>query len=654
VIRPDNPLIVQSDRSLMLHTVRAVVDAKGRPVRDDAGQPLTEEHPRFAAARDALSAFAELEKSPDYLHTYRITPVSIWNAAALGVSADAIAKTLDEFACVPVPQRVVSDIRDWISRYGLLRIERRDDGGGVARFELVSHSADALREALGHEAVRKLCSVDEHKRVWVDPLSRGSIKQTLIKIGYPVEDRGGYVEGDRLEIALRGATLHGSAFGLRPYQRAAGDTFHAGGSVAGGNGVIVLPCGAGKTVVGLYVMSLVGAKTLILTTNTVAVRQWREEILDKTQLAPEQVAEYTGEHKCVAPVTITTYQMLTWRRAKTEQFEHFDLFSRENWGLVVYDEVHLLPAPVFRATADLQARRRLGLTATLVREDGKEDEVFCLIGPKRYDVPWKVLEGQGFIATATCTEVRVPLDAALKPTYVAASARAKFRVASENPAKTEVVERLIARHAGGRILIIGQYIDQLNALARRLGAPLIMGKTPSAERERLYAAFKSGEISVLIVSKVGNFAVDLPEANVAIQISGTFGSRQEEAQRLGRILRPKSDGSAAAFYSVVTLGSRDQEFSEKRQLFLTEQGYSYEIVEAAQLVEAGAPNCVDSGGTASNGCAPSGAAAGGAHSNGVHPTGVHPTEEASGGSPPNRPGTNRAAPNRPASEGAAS
>ncbi len=583
MIRPDNPLIVQSDRSLMLHTVRAVVDAKGRPARDASGQPLTEEHPRFAAARDALCAFAELEKSPDYLHTYRITPVSIWNAAALGLSADQIAQTLDEFSCVPVPPRVVADIREWIARYGLLRIERREGADGAARFELVSHSSEALKEALGHESVRKLCSRDEQDRVWVDPLARGSIKQTLIKIGYPVEDRGGYVEGDSLAIALRPKTKSGRSFALRPYQRAAGDTFHARGSAAGGNGVIVLPCGAGKTVVGLYVMSLVGSKTLILTTNTVAVRQWREEILDKTGLDPEQVAEYTGDHKAVAPVTITTYQMLTWRRSKSDVFEHFDLFGKENWGLVVYDEVHLLPAPVFRATADLQARRRLGLTATLVREDGKEDEVFCLIGPKRYDVPWKVLEGQGFIATASCTEVRVPLDPALKPAYVAASARNKFRVASENPAKTAVVESLIAKHAGGRILIIGQYIDQLNALSERLRAPLIMGKTPSSERERLYAAFKSGEISVLIVSKVGNFAVDLPEANVAIQISGTFGSRQEEAQRLGRILRPKSDGSAAAFYSVVTLGSRDQEFSEKRQLFLTEQGYSYEIIEAAQL-----------------------------------------------------------------------
>lgn len=583
MIRPDNPLIVQSDRSLMLHTVRAVLDAKGHPVRDAQGQPRTEEHPRFAAARDALAAFAELEKSPDYLHTYRITPVSVWNAAALGLTTEKIAEILEEYACVPVPKRVLDDIRGWITRYGQLKIERRPGPGGKEAFELVSQSADALKDVLGHEAVRKLVTRDEQGRVWVDALERGTIKQALIKIGYPVEDRGGYLEGDALGIALRARTRGGRAFEPRPYQRMAAEAFHAGGSVAGGNGVIVLPCGAGKTVVALAVMNLVGAKTLILTTNTVAVRQWREELLDKTSLKPDDVGEYTGEQKTVAPVTITTYQMLTWRRAKSDVFEHFELFSKQNWGLVVYDEVHLLPAPVFRATADLQARRRLGLTATLVREDGKEDEVFCLIGPKRFDMPWKVLEGQGFIATATCTEVRVPLDPSAKEAYLSAGARAKFRVASENPAKIRAVALILERHRDAHVLVIGQYIEQLEQLAAHLKAPLIMGRTPNAERERLYAQFKSGEVRVLIVSKVGNFAVDLPEANVAIQISGTFGSRQEEAQRLGRILRPKSDGSAAAFYSIVTLGSRDQEFSEKRQLFLTEQGYSYEIIESEAL-----------------------------------------------------------------------
>jgi DNA excision repair protein ERCC-3 len=584
----ENPLIVQGDRSLVLHTVRTLLDANGRPRRDEQGRPMTEEHPRFAAARDALSAFAELEKSPDYLHTYRITPVSIWNAAALGLTARDILARLEEFACVPIPRNVESEIRTWIERYGLLRIERVNAPGGAARFELCSAAPAALPEALAHRGVRELVELDEDGRAWLREEQRGALKQALIKLGFPVDDRGGYLEGDPFPVRLRAHTRAGEPFAVRPYQREAAEGFHRGGSVLGGSGVVVLPCGAGKTVVGLAAMSLVGTKTLILTTNTVAVRQWREELLDKTELSPDDVGEYTGDAKSVRPITVSTYQMLTWRRSKTDAFEHFALFSRENWGLVVYDEVHLLPAPIFRVTAALQARRRLGLTATLVREDGKEDEVFCLIGPKRYDVPWKVLEDKGFIAAARCTEVRVPLDPAWKTTYAGASARSKFRVASENPAKIAVVARLIARHADGRVLVIGQYLDQLRELVRHIGAPLITGKTPNAERERLYERFRRGEERILVVSKVGNFAIDLPDANVAIQISGTFGSRQEEAQRLGRILRPKSDGSAASFYAVVTLGSRDQEFAQKRQLFLTEQGYSYEIVDAAQLEAVGA------------------------------------------------------------------
>lgn len=570
----------------MLHTVCSVLDAKGRPAKDADGNPLTEEHPRYAEARDLLSGFAELEKSPDYLHTYRVTPVSIWNAAALGMTADEIEASLQSLACVPIPKNVLVEIRTWLARYGLLKIER-----SKSRFELCSSEAGALEEVLGHKHVRDLVEVDGDGRAWLDELARGPIKQALIRIGYPVDDRGGYVSGDPLEIPLRTSLLRsGEDFQLRPYQRSAAEIFHRGGSELGGNGIVALPCGAGKTVVGIGVMNLVGAKTLILTANTVAVKQWRDEILDKTTLGPDDVGEYTGDEKRVCPVTITTYQMLTWRRERTGKFEHFDLFSTENWGLVIYDEVHLLPAPVFRVTADLQARRRLGLTATLVREDGKEDEVFCLIGPKRFDLPWKVLEGQGFIASATCTEVRVPLAQALMPAYASASARRKFRISSENPEKTRVVQALIRKHKSDRILIIGQYIDQLNALAHELKVPLITGKTPNAERQSLYQAFRDGSVRVLIVSKVGNFAIDLPDANVAIQISGTFGSRQEEAQRLGRILRPKSDGTGASFYAVVTLGSRDQEFSQKRQLFLTEQGYSYEIIEAGRLLEA-----VDSG-----------------------------------------------------------
>ena len=580
--RADNPLIVQSDRTLMLHTVRAVTDSKGRPAKDAEGRPLTEEHPRFAEARDALAPFAELEKSPDYLHTYRITPVSVWNAAALGVTAEQIEETLLDLSCVPIPPGVVEEVRSWVARYGLLRIERRERSGPRA-FELVSDDPDAIDEVLGHELVRKVCEVGDDGRVWVSELTRGSVKQALIRIGYPVDDCGGYIDGDPLDVRLRSATRDDAPFALRPYQEQAAQSFYAGGSVTGGSGVVVLPCGAGKTVVGIAAMHLVGTKTLILTTNTVAVRQWREELLDKTQLTEDEVGEYTGDQKVVCPVTITTYQMLTWRRSKTDDFEHFGLFTSENWGLVIYDEVHLLPAPVFRVTADLQARRRLGLTATLVREDAKEDEVFCLIGPKRYDVPWKVLESQGFIARASCVEVRVPLDPALKSKYAGAAVRSKFRIASENPAKLPVLRKLIERHASQRVLIIGQYIEQLNLLAANLGAPLITGKTPNPERERLYAAFRDGSERLLIVSKVGNFAIDLPDANVAIQVSGTFGSRQEEAQRLGRILRPKSDGSTAVFYSVVTLGSRDQEYAEKRQLFLTEQGYTYEIVDGSSL-----------------------------------------------------------------------
>ena len=589
--RPDNPLIVQADRSVLLHTVRTMVDADGQVVRDESGQPRTEEHPRYVEARDSLSQFAELEKSPEYLHSYRITPISIWNAAALGMTADEVEDKLRELSCVPVPENVLVEVRGWFQRYGLLRIERDGD-----RFVLTSDAPDALADALGHKAVREVVEVEPDGRVHLDELGRGPLKQALIRVGYPALDLGGYKEGDATAIGLRSERRAGGPFALRPYQSAAAEAFYRGGDVTGGSGVVVLPCGAGKTVVALGAMSLVGEKTLILTSNTVAVRQWRQEILDKTELGEDEVGEYTGETKDVRPVTITTYQMLTWRRSKAGEFEHFAIFGRENWGLVVYDEVHLLPAPIFRVTAELQARRRLGLTATLVREDGREDEVFCLIGPKRYEVPWRVLERQGFIAPARCIELRVPLQPERKRDYEAADARKKFRIASENARKEDVAAALLEKHAGDRVLVIGQYIDQLRALARRLGVPLITGKTPNAEREKLYADFRSGRTTVLAVSKVGNFAIDLPDANIAVQVSGTFGSRQEEAQRLGRILRPKEDGGGARFYALVSHGTKDQEFAQKRQLFLTEQGYSYEIFEipAADPTAFGEP--VDLGG----------------------------------------------------------
>ncbi|MFO0985366.1 MAG: excinuclease ABC subunit UvrA [Planctomycetota bacterium] len=558
----DNPLIVQGDRTILL----------------EVGKP------GYTEARDFLALFAELEKSPEHVHTYRLTPLSIWNAAAAGLTADAILAFLARMSRYDVPPNVVRDIRDNIRKFGLLKLTRRKE-----QLVLISDDGALLRDLAAN---RTLCSLfeetpDVERGLVVREGKRGEVKQALIRIGYPIEDLAGYLPGAPYEVALRTLRDGGEPFTLRSYQREAAEIFHAGGSEKGGSGVIVLPCGAGKTVVGLAAMAKLRTKTLILTTNTVAVRQWRAELLDKTDADPADIGEYTGESKSIRPITIATYQILTYRKRKTDPFVHFELFSADNWGLVIYDEVHLLPAPVFRVTADIQARRRLGLTATLVREDHKEDEVFSLIGPKKYDVPWKVLEKQGWIATAHCIELRVPLYDELRHGYLAAAARERFRMASENPAKREVVACLTARHHGDLVLVIGQYLDQLTALAAFLRAPLITGRTPTRERQDLYERFKRGDVPVLVVSKVGNFAIDLPDANVAIQISGTFGSRQEEAQRLGRILRPKKSGSQATFYSVVTQDSREEEFANKRQLFLTEQGYTYEIRGIGEMVDVG-------------------------------------------------------------------
>ena len=407
---------------------------------------------------------------------------------------------------------------------------------------------------------------------------RGRLKQVLIKIGFPVEDLAGYVEGEPLNINLLETSRSKTPFNLRIYQRDAVDIFYAGGSSRGGSGVLVLPCGAGKTIIGIGVLTRLKQHTLILCTNITALRQWRDEILDKTDLPPSQIGEYSGEFKNIKPVTITTYQILTYRRKKDEDFVHMNLFNLQSWGLIIYDEVHLLPAPVFRAVAEIQGKRRLRLTATLVREDEKEDDVFSLIGHKKFDVPWKVLERQGWIAKALCTEIRIPLPEAERLRYAVADTKSKFRIASENPAKIEAVNLLIEKHKDDNILIIGQYLDQLDILAKRFNAPIITGKTPNKDRERIYGDFKSGKLKRLIVSKVANFAIDLPDANVAVQVSGTFGSRQEEAQRLGRVMRPKAEGNFAFFYSLVTKGSKDQEFAENRQLFLTEQGYRYRII----------------------------------------------------------------------------
>lgn len=557
--QPQNPLIVQSDKSVLLEVM----------------------NPLFEEARDLLSLFAELEKSPEHIHTYRITPLSLWNAAASGLTAAEIVGGLSRLSKFPMPDNLRQDIEDYVNRYGRIQLTREDD-------KLLLRSADPylLQEIWHHKQVRPyLLETLADGALLIDPERRGHVKQAMIKIGYPVEDLAGYKPGAPLAIGLCPVSQRdGRAFSLRPYQQEAVDAFHKGGSLHGGSGVVVLPCGAGKTVVAMGAMAAVGAQTLVLTTNITAVRQWIDELADKTDLPRDQIGEYSGEVKEIKPVTVSTYQILTHRDSADGPFTHFRIFNERDWGLIVYDEVHLLPAPVFRVTSEIQAMRRLGLTATLVREDGREEDVFSLIGPKRYDMPWKVLERQGFIATATCHEIRVGLAEDARLAYAVAADRTKFRVASENPAKYPVVRRIVESHEGDQILVIGQYLDQLEAIAADLGAPVITGKVPNNERRELYDRFKRGEIKVLVVSKVANFAVDLPDASVAIQVSGTFGSRQEEAQRLGRILRPKRDGAPAFFYSVVTRDTRDQEFAAKRQLFLTEQGYRYQISHAEEFV----------------------------------------------------------------------
>jgi DNA excision repair protein ERCC-3 len=555
--RPENPLIVQGD-----HTVLVEVD-----------------NPRYAEARDRLARFAELVKSPEHVHTYRITPLSIWNACAVGVGAAEITEALRDLAKFPVPPHVEASVRDQASRYGRLRVRR--DGRGLV---LEADDAPLAEEVSRHKQVAPLLGERVSPREFrVDPGQRGRLKQALVKVGFPAEDLAGYTEGEPLPVGLRSETGAGAPFTLRPYQREAAAAFHAAGTERGGSGVVVLPCGAGKTVVGMACMAEVGASTLVLTTSVTAVRQWISELLDKTTLHPDQVGEYTGAAKEVRPVTVATYQVLTHRGRGSGEFTHLELFDRRDWGLIVYDEVHLLPAPVFQVTAGLQARRRLGLTATLVREDGREDDVFALIGPKKAEVPWKVLEGQGWIATAACTEVRVPLPGELRMPYAVAEARDKFRIASENPDKAEAVRRILARHPGEPALIIGMYLSQIRDIAAALDVPVLTGDTSQAKRDRLYADFKAGRVPVLAVSKVANFAVDLPDASLAVQVSGTFGSRQEEAQRLGRILRPKAGANQAHFYSLVTRDTVEQEFALKRQLFLCEQGYAYHIVDAGEL-----------------------------------------------------------------------
>jgi DNA excision repair protein ERCC-3 len=581
---PKNPLIVQSDKSILLE-----VDSE-----------------RYEDARDALARFAELVKSPEHIHTYQITPLSLWNAAATGMDAEAIVRSLYAYAKYDVPGNVVADIRDYVGRYGRLKLVRAGSehlgrvGSSSIRgapaddwiytssedLFLVSDDPALIAEVAHHKTLRSFI-VDQVNptTLRVDAARRGHIKQLLIQVGYPAEDLAGYVAGEALSIRLRERTLSGQPFVLRHYQREAADIFYAAGGAHGGSGVVVLPCGAGKTIVGLAAMAQMQCATLILTPSTVAARQWRDELLDKTDLCAEDIGEYTGQVKQIRPVTLSTYQILVHRRRKGAPFRHFALLNERNWGLIIYDEVHLLPAPVFRITSEIQARRRLGLTATLVREDEKEEEVFALIGPKKYDVPWKDLEHQGWIAAAECHEIRIPLPDDQRMVYALAEAREKATVAASNPSKVPALELLLDKHQEDSVLIIGTYLDQLRQVARRFRVPLITGRTRVAERERLFQELREGEINVLAISKVGNFSIDLPDVNVAIQISGTFGSRQEEAQRLGRILRPKRNGLIAHFYTLVSQDTREQDFAARRQLFLTEQGYRYEILYDAELAD---------------------------------------------------------------------
>jgi len=521
-------------------------------------------------ARDAIAPFTELVKSPEHFHTYSISHLSLWNAASTGLTAGDVLERLKKYSAYEIPANVEMEITEYMQRYGILRL-KLENGNLV----LESDSEPLFLELCKRKEIQGYIeSFISKTAAVVSPLVRGKLKIVLTELGFPVQDIAGYVRGEPLEVELN------NSFVLRDYQKDAAQVFHASGSERGGSGVIVLPCGSGKTIIGMAVMALVKSHTLILTPSVTAARQWIREILQKTTLAKEQVKEYSGDVKEIGQVTVATYQILTQRKRTSGEFSNFSLFESQKWGLMIYDEVHLLPAPVFRFSADMQATRRLGLTATLVREDHKETEVFSLIGPKKFDIPWRVLEAQGWIAQAKCHEIRVPMDSEQRISYAVAPLREKISIAGCNPEKFTIVKNLLEKHSeeNDRVLIIGQYIEQLEALSKEINAPLITGKTPNKERDRIYDSFRNGEIRILMVSKVGNFAIDLPDASVLIQISGTFGSRQEEAQRLGRVLRPKKDGRPAMFYSLVTKDSREQEFAMNRQLFLAEQGYGYEII----------------------------------------------------------------------------
>ena len=543
----DGPLIVQSDKTLLL----------------DIDHILSDE------CRRAIAAFAELEKSPEHIHTYRLTPLGLWNARASGHDAEQVIDILIKYSRYAVSHSLLVDIAETMSRYGRLRLEAHPVHGLI----LVSNDPAVLKEVTRGKKVAPMLGLQlDEETIVVHPGQRGFLKQALLKLGWPAEDFAGYVDGEHHEISLRQ-----DGWKIRKYQELAAEGFWHGGS-----GVVVLPCGAGKTIVGAAAMAHAKATTLILVTNTVAARQWREELLRRTDLNEDDIGEYSGAKKEIRPVTIATYQVMTTKKCGV--YAHLDLFDAIDWGLIIYDEVHLLPAPIFRFTADIQSRRRLGLTATLVREDGMEGEVFSLIGPKRFDVPWKEIEAQGYIAPADCVEVRITLTDEERLNYATAEQEDRYRFCSTSQTKKAVAIALAKQHINDQVLVIGQYIDQLDQLSEALGVPVIKGDTPIKERERLYALFRSGEVKCLVVSKVANFSIDLPEATIAIQVSGTFGSRQEEAQRLGRILRPKADGRGARFYSLVARDTIDQDFAQNRQRFLAEQGYAYRIIDADEVI----------------------------------------------------------------------
>ncbi len=555
---PGSPLIIQGDQTILL----------------DLHDPLADE------ARKAIAPFAELEKSPEHMHSYRLNPLSLWNAAAAGYDSSRIMEILDGYSRYPVPQSVARNMTELMERFGKIRLLPAEDSAGNANGLYFLEVRDQRLFAIldNQRSIKKLVIPAEHmskarRGFLIHPLQRGSVKQELISLGYPVEDLIPLRSGEKIEIPRREQTLSGKDFEIRDYQRQAADSFLGNLEGGTGYGTVVLPCGGGKTIVGIDVMSRLNTHTLILAPNVSAVHQWRRELLDKTSLTEDDIGEYSGQRKEIRPVTIATYQILVYRPEVDGDFPHFNLVTREAWGLIIYDEVHLLPAPIFRVTAEIQAVRRLGLTATLVREDGKEGEVFSLVGPKRFDVPWKDLENRGWISEAICKEIRTELPEELQVPYATAEKRKKYRLASENPRKYDIVEYLIHHHPQDQILVIGQYLDQLHHIQKLIGAPLITGKTPNSLRDELYQQFRDGEQRILIVSKVANFAIDLPDASVAIQVSGSFGSRQEEAQRLGRILRPKQH--SAYFYTLISRYTVEEEFGINRQKFLAEQGYEY-------------------------------------------------------------------------------